>query len=81
MSEGGSPKALIDKLGLRKVADQGALEPVVDKVLADNAENVARYREGKKTLLGMFVGQVLKATGGSADPTLARKLILARIGE
>jgi glutaminyl-tRNA synthetase len=81
MSEGGSPKALVDKLGLHKVADQGALEPIVDKVLADNADNVARYKEGKKTLLGMFVGQVLKATGGSADPTLARKLIIARIGE
>ncbi len=81
MTEGGSPKALVDKLGLRKVADQGALDPIVDKVLADNKDNVARYQEGKKTLLGMFVGQVLKATGGSADPTLARKLILARIGE
>ena len=81
MTDGGSPKALIDKLGLRKVADQGALEPIVDKVLADNKDNVARYQEGKKTLLGMFVGQVLKATGGSADPTLVRKLILSRIGE
>ncbi len=81
MSEGGSPKALIDKLGLKKVADHSTLEPLVDKVIADNAENAARYREGKKSLLGMFVGLVLKATGGSADPTLVRKLILVRLGE
>lgn len=81
LTEGGSPRALIAKLGLQKVADQGALEPIVEKVIADHAENAARYREGKKSLLGMFVGQVLKATGGSADPTLVRKLIVARLGE
>ncbi len=81
MTDGGAPRAIIEKLGLKKVANQDALGPIVDAVLAGQAENVARYREGKKTLLGMFVGQVLKATGGSADPSLVRTLILARLGE
>ncbi len=54
MSEGGSPKALIDKLGLKKVADLARWNLLVDKVIAVPADNAARYREGKKSLLSVF---------------------------
>lgn len=79
VSEGGEVSALVEKLGVRKVADEDALAKVVDEVLCGSPENVARYREGKKTLLGFFVGQVLKATGGAADPSVVRTLITSRL--
>lgn len=81
LQSGGDVNALVEKLGLRKLSDEAALLAVLDKILAEQAENVARYKAGKKTLLGFFVGQVLKATSGAADPALLRTLVLQRLGE
>jgi len=74
-AEGGDPAAIVEELGLAVVSDASALEPVVAEVLAAWPEKVAEYRDGNRNLLGLFMGQVMKATGGSADPALARQLL------
>lgn len=65
---GQSAKQLIQEKGLRQVSDDGELAAMVQAVLADNAAQVTQYREGKEAVLGFFVGQVMKASGGKANP-------------
>jgi glutaminyl-tRNA synthetase len=82
MLDGGSdPQSIVDARGLRQVDDTEALEGVIDNVLADNADEVERYRDGKKNLIGFFMGQVMQATNGSANPELARELLQKRLDE
>jgi len=66
---------IVEERGLQQVSDEGALRAIVEEVLAANPDNVQKYREGKTKLLGFFVGQVLKATGGSANPGIAADLM------
>ncbi|MFB6246968.1 MAG: glutamine--tRNA ligase/YqeY domain fusion protein [Salinibacter sp.] len=75
LAEGGAPEAIVDARGLRRVDDAKALRGVVDDVLSAHPDEVARYRDGKEGLLGFFMGQVMQATDGSADPELARALL------
>ncbi len=79
LSRGGSPRELVRELGLEQVADEVAIAPVIDRLLAENPDNVAAYRAGKTTLLGWFVGQAMKATGGKAKPELVQKLLRERL--
>ena len=77
--EGGDPRAVVAARGLSQVSDADALAPAVDAVLARSAGNVRAYREGRTGLLGWFVGQVMKESGGRANPQVARELLLARL--
>ena len=77
---GGDPETIVDRLGLRQVADRGALLALAEKVLADWPAKVEEYRGGKTGLLGFFVGQVVKASGGSADPKVAKAILEERLG-
>jgi aspartyl-tRNA(Asn)/glutamyl-tRNA(Gln) amidotransferase subunit B len=70
---------IVEAQGLRQMSDEGALQAIVDDILAANPENVEKYREGKTKLLGFFVGQVLKATDGTANPTIATALMKAAL--
>ena len=79
MQEGGRPTEIVERLGLRQVADAGQLDPVVDAVIAANPDNVALYRQGKTNLLGFFVGQVMKSTNGKANPRLVNELLRAKL--
>jgi len=76
VEEGGDPVELVDAMGLAKVADPEELGGVVRAVLAAWPQKVAEYRDGKKSLIGLFVGEVMKKTGGAADPALARQLLV-----
>jgi glutaminyl-tRNA synthetase len=78
-TEGGDPADIIDRLGLAQVADVGALGPMVDGVLAAWPEKVGEYRAGRRALMGLFVGEVMKATGGAADPKAVRTLLTERL--
>jgi aspartyl-tRNA(Asn)/glutamyl-tRNA(Gln) amidotransferase subunit B len=62
------------------VADSSELEPLVDRILAENAGQVAAYKEGKQGLLGYFVGQVMKETQGKADPKVVNQLLKKKLG-
>jgi aspartyl-tRNA(Asn)/glutamyl-tRNA(Gln) amidotransferase subunit B len=72
---GASAAAIVEAKGLRQVTDSGAIEAVIDAVLADQPGKVAEYRSGKDKLFGFFVGQVMKATGGKANPGLLNELL------
>ena len=76
---GGDPRAVAEALGLVQVADTGALARWVDQVIAAQPGEVARYQGGETKLLGFFVGQVMKASQGKADPKLAQQVLTARL--
>jgi aspartyl-tRNA(Asn)/glutamyl-tRNA(Gln) amidotransferase subunit B len=71
----GSADEVINKRGLKQITDTSAIEAVVDEVIAANPSQVAEYRAGKDKLIGFFVGQVMKATGGKANPAAVNKLL------
>jgi glutaminyl-tRNA synthetase len=79
MRGGGEPRAIVERLGLQQVTDAGALEPLVDAVLDAHPDHVTRYRDGKTGLLGFFVGQVMKASGGTASPALVQELVRRKL--
>ena len=69
------PSAVVEERGMTVVSDPSALEPIINEILANNPKPVEQYRSGKKGTLGFFVGQVMKATKGSADPKLVSQLL------
>jgi Asp-tRNA(Asn)/Glu-tRNA(Gln) amidotransferase B subunit len=78
---GGSPRAIAERRGLQQLSDTGAVEAVVDAVLADNQDAVARYRGGNANLLGALVGMVIKKTGGKANPKLVNELLRKKLDQ
>ncbi|GGF31630.1 Asp-tRNA(Asn)/Glu-tRNA(Gln) amidotransferase subunit GatB [Echinicola rosea] len=70
-----TPLEIAQKLNLIQESDEGSLKPIVESVLAENEAKVAEYRSGKKGLLGMFMGQVMKKSKGKADPKVANKIL------
>jgi aspartyl-tRNA(Asn)/glutamyl-tRNA(Gln) amidotransferase subunit B len=76
MSESGRPPDdIIDEHGWRAITDESELASTIDDVLAQNAEQVEAYRGGKQKLFGYFIGQVMQATGGQADPETVQSLL------
>jgi aspartyl-tRNA(Asn)/glutamyl-tRNA(Gln) amidotransferase subunit B len=75
----GDPAAIVEAKGLRQVTDSGAIEAVIDAVLAAQAEKVAEYRAGRDKLYGFFVGQVMRATQGKANPALVNELLQKKL--
>ena len=78
--EGQDVDALIDAKGLKQMNDSGALEAIVDEVLAANAKSVEEFRAGKDKAFNALVGQVMKASKGKANPTQASDLLRKRLG-
>ncbi|MFN3260639.1 MAG: Asp-tRNA(Asn)/Glu-tRNA(Gln) amidotransferase subunit GatB [Pikeienuella sp.] len=78
-SEGGDPAEIVESRGMRQVTDTGAIEAAVDEVIAANPEKAAQARE-KPSMAGWFVGQVMKATGGKANPQAAGELVKKKLG-
>jgi len=70
---------IVEKKGLRQVTDTGAIESVIDRVLVQQADKLAEYRAGKEKLFGFFVGQVMKASGGKANPALLNELLKKKL--
>jgi len=70
---------IVEKKGLRQVTDTGAIEAVIDQVLFQQADKLAEYRAGKEKLFGFFVGQVMKASGGKANPALLNELLKKKL--
>ncbi len=71
--------SIIEAKGLRQITDTGALESMVDNILAGNPKQVEQYRAGQKKVLGYFVGQVMKASQGKADPQQVNRILRARL--
>ena len=71
--------AIVDEKGLRQVSDSSEIAALVERVVADNPDKAAQFRSGKEGLIGWFVGQVMKATQGKANPKLVNELLRARL--
>lgn len=69
----------MESKGLTQISDTGALEAAIDAVIAAHPDELEKYRSGKTKLLGFFVGQVMKQTGGRADPKLTNQLLTQKL--
>jgi aspartyl-tRNA(Asn)/glutamyl-tRNA(Gln) amidotransferase subunit B len=78
-ASGKSPEQLVQEKGLTQVSDEGALETIIDEVMAKSPAQLAQYRSGKDQVLGFFVGQVLKASGGKANPGKVNELLKRKL--
>jgi aspartyl-tRNA(Asn)/glutamyl-tRNA(Gln) amidotransferase subunit B len=78
-SEGGDPAEVVEKRGLRQVTDTGAIETAVDAIIAANPDKVEAVK-AKPAMLGWFVGQVMKSTGGKANPQAVNELLKKKLG-
>ncbi len=78
--EGGNPEQIVKEKGLAQMSDESALVKLIDEVLASNPAELAGYRSGKKKLLGFFVGQVMKQSGGKANPGKVNALLIEKLG-
>jgi len=79
-ASGESPQRIVERKGLAQISDSGALESIVDTILANNPKEVQAFKNGKTKLMGFFVGQVMRETKGQANPDLVNKLILEKLG-
>ena len=78
--EGTDVDALIEKLGLKQISDAGALEKIIDEVLANNAKSVEEFRAGKQKAFNALVGQCMKATKGKANPAQVNAMLRSKLG-
>ncbi len=78
-ASGADPAAIVEQKGLRQVTDGGAIEAAIDAVLAAQSDKVAEYRAGRDKLYGFFVGQVMRATQGKANPALVNELLKKKL--
>jgi glutaminyl-tRNA synthetase len=70
---------VINSGGLKQISNPDEILPIIDEVIAKNPDNVAKYKDGNNKLFGFFVGQVLKATGGKANPKVVNELVQKRL--
>ncbi|MGP0105485.1 MAG: Asp-tRNA(Asn)/Glu-tRNA(Gln) amidotransferase GatCAB subunit B, partial [Rhodoblastus sp.] len=78
-TEGGDPEKIVEARGMKQVTDTGAIEKAVDEIIAGNPDKVEQAR-AKPTMLGWFVGQVMKATGGKANPQAVNEILKTKLG-
>eukprot|EP01037_Dinobryon_pediforme_P017469 gene17469-17662_t len=78
-TEGGDPRAVVEARGMKQVTDTGAIEKAVDEIIAANPDKVAQAI-AKPTMLGWFVGQVMKSTGGKANPAAVNEILKVKLG-
>ena len=79
LASGQGASVIVEAKGLRQVTDTGAIEALIDGVMAANADKVAEYRTGKDKLFGFFVGQAMKESGGKANPALLNELLKRKL--
>ena len=77
---GRSAREIVDAEGLKQISDEDALRKLVDEVIAGNPKQVETYRKGKTGVLGFFVGQIMKATRGQANPKIVNELLKKALG-
>lgn len=80
MAGKGTPDQIIEKEGLKQVTDSGAIEKMIDEIIAQHPEQLAEYRSGKDKLFAFFVGQAMKASKGKANPQQLNDMLKAKLG-
>ena len=81
LQSGAEPAAIMEQRSLRQMSDSSTIEPLVDLVIQAHPDQVGRYRSGKTGLLGFLVGQVMKASGGAANPERVQALLVEKLGK
>ena len=76
---GEEPNKIIDSKGLQQKSDPKELEAIIEKILTENKDKVDQYKSGKDKLLGFFVGQVMKVSGGKANPQLVNEILKKKL--
>jgi aspartyl-tRNA(Asn)/glutamyl-tRNA(Gln) amidotransferase subunit B len=79
LEKGGSAKAIVEARGLGMISDPAAITAIVEELLAAHPEEVEAFRGGKTKLQGFFVGQLMKKTGGKADPKLSNQILNTKL--
>jgi aspartyl-tRNA(Asn)/glutamyl-tRNA(Gln) amidotransferase subunit B len=79
-SSGKAPEQIVQEKGLTQVSDEGALEQIIAEVLSKNPAQVVQFKEGKQQVLGFLVGQVMKVSGGKANPGKVNELLRKKLG-
>ena len=79
IESGKSAADIVSEKGLTQITDTGAIEAIIDKIIAANPDNVAAYKSGKDKIFGFFVGQVMKETGGKANPAAVNELLKKKL--
>lgn len=77
--EHGTPQEIADKFGMKQITDMSAIENAIDTVIANNQSQVEQYKSGKTGLLGFFVGNVMKATSGKANPAVVNEILRKKL--
>jgi len=80
VANGGDPEAIVEEKGLKQITDTGEIEAAVDQVIADNPDQAQQFKEGNQKVAGWFVGQVMKATRGKANPQMVNELLRKKLG-
>jgi len=80
LETGEAPRTIMDREGLRQISDTGALEKIVEEVIAGNGKQVEQYKSGKTAVIGYLVGQVMKVSKGQANPGAVNELLRAKLG-
>ncbi|MFA9374975.1 MAG: glutamine--tRNA ligase/YqeY domain fusion protein [Poseidonibacter sp.] len=79
VKSGDNPSKIVEDKGLVQISDPSVISPIIDEVIAKNPDNVEKFKAGNNKLLGFFVGQVLKATGGKANPQVVNQLVAQKL--
>jgi aspartyl-tRNA(Asn)/glutamyl-tRNA(Gln) amidotransferase subunit B len=80
LATGEAPSAIMEREGLKQISDTGALDRILDEVIAANPKQVEQYRSGKTAVMGFLVGQVMKASKGQANPALVNRMLKDKLG-
>lgn len=79
VATGGDPAAIVQKKGMTQISDAGSIEPVIDRILMENGEQVREYFGGKQQVFGFFVGETMKATKGKANPKIVNEILRRKL--
>ena len=80
LESGDGAAEIVEREGLKQTSDTGEIDAGIDEILAANADKVAQYKAGKEALFGFFVGQVMKAMAGKANPGVVNERLRAKLG-
>lgn len=80
LETGAAPVEIVEAKGLRQISDASAIEPIVDRLVAEHPDKVRAFRGGKTALAGFFVGQVMSETQGRANPQVVQDLVARKLG-
>ncbi len=80
VESGDAPSVIVEREGLKQISDTGALEKIIDDVIAASPKQVEQYRSGKTTVIGFLVGQVMKASRGQANPATVNEMLKVKLG-